>query len=90
MRRTRAGTRARQSADASTLVKMARRLSESGSRIEDSIVEADCEISNASLQGSVLGCQTTVEGAGLSEVLTLNIGDDSSVRLGASSRPTGK
>ena len=37
MRRTRAGTRARQSADASTLVKMARRLSESGSRIEDQL-----------------------------------------------------
>jgi Protein of unknown function (DUF2863) len=37
MRRTRVGTRARQSADASTLVKMARRLSESGSRIEDQL-----------------------------------------------------
>lgn len=37
MRRTRAGTRARQSADAATLVKMARRLSESGSRIEDQL-----------------------------------------------------
>jgi hypothetical protein len=37
MRRSRAGTRARQSADASTLVKMARRLSESGSRIEDQL-----------------------------------------------------
>ena len=37
MRRTRAGTRTRQSADASTLVKMARRLSESGSRMEDQL-----------------------------------------------------
>ena len=37
MRRSRAGSRARQSADASTLVKMARRLSESGSRIEDQL-----------------------------------------------------
>ncbi len=37
MRRTRAGTRTRQSADASTLVKMTRRLSESGSRIEDQL-----------------------------------------------------
>jgi hypothetical protein len=37
MRRTRAGTRARPSADAATLVKMARRLSESGSRIEDQL-----------------------------------------------------
>lgn len=37
MRRTRAGTRARQSVDAATLVKMARRLSESGSRLEDQL-----------------------------------------------------
>ncbi len=37
MRRTRAGTRVRQSVDAATLVKMARRLSESGSRIEDQL-----------------------------------------------------
>jgi hypothetical protein len=39
MRRTRAGTRARQSADASTLVKMTRRLAESGSRLEDNLWE---------------------------------------------------
>ena len=37
MRRTRASTRARQSVDADTLVKMARRLSESGSRLEDQL-----------------------------------------------------
>jgi hypothetical protein len=37
MRRNRAGTRARQSADATTLVKLARRLSESGSRLEDQL-----------------------------------------------------
>jgi hypothetical protein len=37
MRRNRASTRARQSADADTLVKMARRLSESGSRLEDQL-----------------------------------------------------
>ncbi len=37
MRRSRASTRARQSADADTLVKMARRLAESGSRLEDQL-----------------------------------------------------
>jgi len=37
MRRNRASTRARQSVDAETLVKMARRLSESGSRLEDQL-----------------------------------------------------
>jgi len=37
MRRNRASTRARQSVDADTLVKMARRLSESGSRLEDQL-----------------------------------------------------
>jgi Protein of unknown function (DUF2863) len=39
MRRNRASTRARQSADADTLVKMARRLAESGSRLEDQLWE---------------------------------------------------
>lgn len=37
MRRTRVSSRTRQSADAETLVKMARRLSESGSRIEEQL-----------------------------------------------------
>jgi hypothetical protein len=37
MRRNRASTRARHSADAETLVKMARRLAESGSRLEDQL-----------------------------------------------------
>lgn len=37
MRRNRTGNRARQSADATTLVKLARRLSESGSRLEDQL-----------------------------------------------------
>ena len=37
MRRNRASTRARSSVDAETLVKMARRLSESGSRLEDQL-----------------------------------------------------
>src|SRR5512134_4115984 len=37
MRRPRVSSRARQSADAETLVKMARRLAESGSRLEDQL-----------------------------------------------------
>lgn len=57
------------------------------SRIEDSIIEADCEIKNAALRSSLLGCQTCVEGRGLAEVLTLNIGDDSTVRLTSDGRP---
>ncbi len=60
----------------------------SGSCIEDSIIESDCEITNATLRSSLLGCQTSVEGRGREEILTLNIGDDSSVRLGAQGRGT--
>jgi glucose-1-phosphate thymidylyltransferase len=56
-----------------------------GSRIEDSIVEADCEIKNAALKGSMIGARVKVEGCGVDEVLTLNVGDDSSVRLDGSS-----
>ena len=54
----------------------------SGSRIEDSIIEVDCRISNASLKASMIGARATVEGRGMDEVLTLNIGDDCSIRLG--------
>lgn len=53
----------------------------SGSRIEDSILEAGCDIKNAALKGSLIGTRATVQGRGLEEVLTLNIGDDSTVRL---------
>ena len=58
----------------------------SRSRIEDSIVEGDCKIHNASLRGSFIGARVTVEGCGLDEVFTVNIGDDSSVRLAAAAR----
>lgn len=54
----------------------------SGSRIEDSIIEADCEILDVSLKGSIVGRQATVQGNGLKEPLRLNISDDSSVILG--------
>jgi glucose-1-phosphate thymidylyltransferase len=53
----------------------------SGSRIEDSIIEADCEISNAALKGSFIGARVKVHGRGREAVLTLNVGDDSTVRL---------
>jgi glucose-1-phosphate thymidylyltransferase len=54
-----------------------------GSRIEDSILDADCEITDAALKGSFIGRQATVRGRGMQEVLALNIGDNSTVRLGA-------
>jgi len=60
-----------------------------GSRIEDSIVEAGCEIRDAALKGSMVGRQAKVtgahpvklEGRGVKESWVLNIGDDSSVIL---------
>jgi glucose-1-phosphate thymidylyltransferase len=54
----------------------------SGSVIEDSIIEADCEISDISLKRSVVGRQAKVQGTGTKQVLTLNISDDSSVIAG--------
>jgi glucose-1-phosphate thymidylyltransferase len=53
----------------------------SGSRIEDSILDAGCRVNNASLKGSLIGTRAIVMGTGLREILTLNVGDDSTVRL---------
>jgi glucose-1-phosphate thymidylyltransferase len=53
----------------------------SGSCIEDSIIESDCVISNAALKSSFIGARVIVHGRGLEDVLTLNVGDDSTVRL---------
>jgi glucose-1-phosphate thymidylyltransferase len=53
----------------------------SGSRIEDSIIEADCEIRNIALKGSMVGRQAVVRGKGGKRVLSINISDDSSVIL---------
>ena len=53
----------------------------SGSCIEDSIIESDCVISNAALKGCFIGARVNVHGRGLEDVLTLNVGDDSTVRL---------
>lgn len=61
----------------------------SGSRIEDSIVEADCEIKDAVLKDSLVGRQAKVQGRGDKEVLTLNVGEDSSIIVGQTSTITG-
>jgi len=49
------------------------------SRIEDSILEAKCEIQAAGLVRSLIGRQAKVRGRSQAENLTLNIGDDSIV-----------
>lgn len=53
----------------------------SGSSIEDSILDAGCEVTSAGLRGSILGSRVTVAGCGRDEPMTLNLGDDASVRL---------
>ena len=53
-----------------------------GSRIEDSIIEAECEIKDAALKSSMVGKQAKVQGRGVEESFALNIGDNSSVMLG--------
>jgi glucose-1-phosphate thymidylyltransferase len=57
----------------------------SNSRIEDSIIEAGCDIASVALKSSLVGCRAKLVGRGDGEVLTLNIGDDSTVRLGGDS-----
>jgi glucose-1-phosphate thymidylyltransferase len=54
----------------------------SNSRIEDSILEAGCRITDATIKGSLLGCRANVVGRGDGATLTLNVGDDSYVRFG--------
>lgn len=49
------------------------------SRIEDSILEAGCEIKSAGLVRSLIGKQAKVQGRGEAQSLSLNIGDDSSI-----------
>ncbi len=53
----------------------------SDSRIEDSIVEADCEIQDAALNRSLIGAQAKVRGSGNGQILQLNVGDNSHVFL---------
>jgi len=51
------------------------------SNITESIVEAGCEIQDASLSRSLIGKQARVRGRGDGSVMQLNIGDDSSILL---------
>jgi glucose-1-phosphate thymidylyltransferase len=50
-------------------------------RVEDTILEAGCEIEAAALSRSLIGRQAKVQGRGDGQVLRLNIGDNSSVNL---------
>ncbi len=54
----------------------------SGSHIEDSILEAECTITDSALKGSLIGRQARVEGRSGKEFLKLNVGDNSSVISG--------
>jgi glucose-1-phosphate thymidylyltransferase len=49
------------------------------SRIAESILEADCEITDAALSRSLIGRQATVKGRNDGHVMQLNIGDTSSI-----------
>jgi glucose-1-phosphate thymidylyltransferase len=51
-------------------------------RVEDSILEAGCEIEAAALSRSLVGRQAKVRGRGDGQVLRLNTGDNSSVISG--------
>lgn len=51
------------------------------SRIEESIVEADCEIQDAVLSRSLVGIKARIRGAGNEQVIQLNVGDNSDVIL---------
>jgi glucose-1-phosphate thymidylyltransferase len=51
------------------------------SRIEESIVEADCEIQDAVLSRSLVGIKARIRGAGNEQVIQLNVGDNSDVFL---------
>ena len=49
------------------------------SQIEDSILEAGCEIQSAGLVRSLIGKQAKVQGRGDGQKMTLNVGDNSTV-----------
>ncbi len=54
----------------------------SGSRVEDSILEAGCDITDVTLKDCMVGRQARVQGTSGTVMMTLNIGDDSSVMAG--------
>ena len=49
--------------------------------IEQSIVEADCEIQDAALNRSLVGIKTTIRGRGDGQPIQLNEGDNSDILL---------
>ena len=49
--------------------------------IEQSIVEADCEIQDATLSRSLVGIKASIRGRGDGQVIQLNVGDNSDVFL---------
>jgi glucose-1-phosphate thymidylyltransferase len=49
--------------------------------IEQSIVEADCEIQDAALNRSLVGIKTTIRGRGDGQPIQLNVGDNSDILL---------
>ncbi len=51
------------------------------SRIEESIVEADCEVEDAVLCRSLIGVQARVRGRGDGQSIQLNVGDNSDIFL---------
>jgi glucose-1-phosphate thymidylyltransferase len=51
------------------------------SKIEESIVEADCEIQDAVLSRSLVGIEAKVRGRGDGQVIQLNVGDNSDIFL---------
>ena len=51
------------------------------SKIEESIIEADCEIEDVVLSRSLVGIQAKVRGAGDGHVIQLNVGDNSDIFL---------
>lgn len=51
------------------------------SRIEESIVEADCEITDAVLSRSLVGIEAKIQGRGDGQVIQLNVGDNSDIFL---------
>jgi glucose-1-phosphate thymidylyltransferase len=51
------------------------------SKIEESIIEADCEIQDAVLCRSLVGIQAKVQGRGDGQVIQLNVGDNSDILL---------
>lgn len=51
------------------------------SKVEESIVEADCEIRDAVLCRSLVGMQAKVRGRGDGHSIQLNVGDDSNINL---------